>query len=144
MAHHVGLSWAAALCSIAALWMLLAIAQAAADKPVKRLYCNTTSPCRPCPPGAAQKGSTCTVSGFQADVACVVGGDTFEGGVYEVEMEPRSAVERRAKMGEEVAGVASCTPTGEWSVLQFEVGVVVVGAAAVAVGKWRQRRLRQL
>ena len=120
---------------------------AVSDKPAKRLYCNNTSPCRPCPPGAAQKGSTCTESGFHADVACVVGDDAVAGGqhraAYEMEMEPRSAAERRAKMGEVVVGVAPCTPSGGWSVLQFEVVVVVVGAAAIAVGKWRQRRLRQ-
>ena len=144
MMRHTGTSWTAAPWRIAAVWMTLAIAQAAADKPVKRLYSNTTSPCRPCPPGAAQKGSTCTESGFHADVACAVGGDAFAGGQYEMEMEPRSAAERRAKLGEVVVGVASCTPSGGWSVLQFEAAVIVVGAAAVAVGKWRQRRLRQL
>lgn len=100
-------------------------------------YCNFTSSCEACSP-KSRSGSSCSVTGYHRRVSCTAWPEDESTDPYDVT--PYDDVEgMELKEGDRLDEFIVCEEPHHWSLLNFEVGMLVVLAAAMLIIRWRER-----
>jgi hypothetical protein len=110
---------------------------AATDGQKVAYYCNFTSPCEACSP-TSRSDSSCSVNSYHRRVACTAWSeDEYP---YPYDVTPYDDMESlEIKVGDRLDDFIVCDEPHHWSLLSFEVGMLVVLTAAMLIIRWRER-----